>query len=425
MSKTRTTQEHVQKHPELTPIHDFASKLAQPGLLDRLKEYVRWQAELRRAEREGRTLDGLLQVPDRAPISINLDLTTSCNFACDHCIDMDILNTGIHYNHEKLMDSLRELARRGMRSVILIGGGEPTIYPKFTEIVHLLKDLGIQVSIVSNGAGNRKILEVAHRLEPGDWVRLSLDSGSEDTFQKMHKPRKPITLDEICEGVPPIKDKNPNFEIGFSFIVTWRDATINDEKIVPNIHEMVQGAERARKYRFDYIAYKPFLVRAPENNAEIVGLDRAREDFAVITRRIRAEVDKAKELETENFRVVETTNLKVLENGTFQNYMEQPKTCHMQFFRQVVSPLGLYNCPVYRNQPHGMLGPKHGYAENESTGKVRRKIQEHLQNFDASKECREVTCLYNHVNWWIEDLIENPEKLDELQPGAERNDTFL
>jgi hypothetical protein len=27
-----------------------------------------------------------------------------------------------------------------------------------------------------------------------------------------------------------------------------------------------------------------------------------------------------------------------------------------------------------------------------------------------------VTCLYNHVNWWIEDLIQHPEKLDAIKP---------
>ena len=39
------------------------------------------------------------------------------------------------------------------------------------------------------------------------------------------------------------------------------------------------------------------------------------------------------------------------------------RQCHMQFFRQVLSPLGLYNCPVYRNQDHGRLGDKNAVAD--------------------------------------------------------------
>jgi MoaA/NifB/PqqE/SkfB family radical SAM enzyme len=181
------------KHIELSGIHDFASKLLQPETLPSVKDYVRWQAALRRGETAG--------IPDFAPVSINLDITTACNFACDHCVDMDILNTGIRYDHDRLLDSLRLMSERGLRSVIVIGGGEPTVYPKFVETMLFIKDLGLQVSVVSNGSGMKKIAQVADRLEVGDWIRLSLDSASDPVFQAMHKPKKAITLDEICEGV--------------------------------------------------------------------------------------------------------------------------------------------------------------------------------------------------------------------------------
>ena len=48
-----------------------------------------------------------------------------------------------------------------------------------------------------------------------------------------------------------------------------------------------------------------------------------------------------------------------------------------------------------------------------------------INDFNAMVECREVTCLYNHANWFIEDLIEHPEKLDALEAVPERGDYFL
>jgi len=48
-----------------------------------------------------------------------------------------------------------------------------------------------------------------------------------------------------------------------------------------------------------------------------------------------------------------------------------------------------------------------------------------IERFDASVECREVTCLYNHVNWWIEDLIQHPDKLDGLLPDNDRAPDFF
>ena len=431
------------KHVELSRIHDFASKLCQPDVLTRVKEYVRWQAALRGTAPaadhavglNGHANDGQrsrsdkengLTPPDFAPVSINLDITTACNYACDHCVDMDILNQPIKYDHQKLLDSLELMANKGLRSVIVIGGGEPTVYPKFGDTIRFMKGLGLQVSIVSNGSGMKKIAEVADCLEETDWIRLSLDSGSDEVFQAMHKPKRKITLDEICEGVSEVKCVSTRFKIGFSFIITWKGAFINDTKIVENIDEIVMGAERARKYSFDYISYKPFLTRAPENNAEVVDLHDTDAHFDTIIARIRKSVDEAKKLATDTFDVYEATNLKVLENRSYKNYTEQPHRCHMQFFRQVLSPLGMYNCPVYRNQRGGYLGTKEAYTDPATYDSTRRQAAELVRTFDANHECKEVTCLYNHVNWWLEGLIDKPELLDELQPSEHSEpDYFL
>ncbi len=411
-----------ERHVELSRIHDFASKLLQPEIFPRVREYVRWQARMRGADLGGdatiRDEKSVARVPEFAPVSINLDITTACNYACDHCVDMDILNQPIKYDHQKLLDSLELMAGKGLRSVIVIGGGEPTVYPKFGETIRFMKALGLQIAVVSNGSGMKKIAEVADCLDEADWIRLSLDSASDDVFQRMHKPKRPISLDEICEGVAEIKQSPTRFQIGFSFIITWKGAFINDTNIVENIGEIVEGAERARRYKFDYISYKPFLTRAPSNNAEIVDLTEAKHtNFDAIVARIRASVDEAKKRETDEFSVYEATNLKVLENRSYRNYTEQPHNCHMQFFRQVLSPLGMYNCPVYRNQGHGFLGTKEAYADPPTFDDTRAKTAGLIGSFDATHECSEVTCLYNHVNWWLEDLVRNPEKLDGIEPS--------
>ena len=104
-----------------------------------------------------------------------------------------------------------------------------------------------------------------------------------------------------------------------------------------------------------------------------------------------------------------------LENRSASSYMKQPRNCHMQFFRHVLSPLGAYNCPVYRNQPHGRLGNKEAYASEESFDETRKRTAELIDSFDASEQCKEVACLYNHANWWMESLVRNPEALDDIK----------
>jgi len=403
----------------LSSIHDFAAKLRQPDTLPRVKEYVKWLAggENRNPE----------EMPDFAPVSINLDLTTACNFACDHCVDKEILNLNIRYDHQRLLDSLKLMAEKGMRSVIVIGGGEPTTYPKFEETIRFMKELGLQVSIVSNGAGNKRIVSIADCLDKGDWVRLSLDSGTDPTFQAMHLPKFKITLEEICRHVPDIKAVNSGFKVGFSYIVTWKGATLYDEEIVENLHEMAQAAELAKRHQFDYIAFKPFLTRAEINNAEIIDLEASDKRYHEVVDIISDQLEKASKVEDEKFKVYRTTNLKMLLSGEKSaDNLGQPQRCHMQFFRQILSPLGTYNCPVYRNQPHGKLGEKDGYADAEGYAGLRESCTSMIHDFNATKECENVTCLYNHVNWWFEDLIQHPEKLDTLVPhNPEEEDYFL
>lgn len=404
---------------ELAPIHNFSRKLQQEGLVGRVKEYVLWQAA-----RRG-TWQGTAPRPQQAPVSINLDLTTACNFACDHCVDKDILNTGIKFEHERLLDSLHQMAENGLKSVIIIGGGEPTTYFKFEEVIYFLKERNLQVAVVSNGSGNRRILKCADAFTEGDWVRLSLDAGSDEVFQAMHKPKKKMTLDDICEWVPQIKEKNPALSMGFSFIIVWKGAEINQTNIIENIDEIEMGTARARDYKFDYISLKPFLTRSPVNNAEIMDINNKGITFDEALVRIRKLVDRAKLLETDSFKVWESTNLRVLENGTFRNYTQQPKTCHMQFFRQVLSPLGVYNCPVYRNQRHGRLGDRDAYENAVMFRQTQNTLESMLDNFNATRECKEVTCLYNDVNWWLEDLINNPEKVVALEVAEDTGDYYL
>ncbi len=407
-------------------MHDFTGKLRQPQLWPQVAEYVRWQRAQRAARAAGEPPP---PVPARAPLSINLDLTTACNYRCDHCIDWDILNSKIKHEDQALRDAMQTMAERGLRSVILIGGGEPTLYPGFVSFVEHLKRLRLQVAIVSNGSRNDRILQVAPVLTRGDWVRLSLDSGSNATFRAMHNPSKPtLDLDEICGWGPRIKAANPDFDLGYSFIITWRGATRDDVKVVENIDEMVMATRRARDAGFNYISFKPFLVRS-DSGSEIMDPEQAEALLEEVRRRIGTALAEARTYQRDGFRVLESTNLRLLMRDTWHDFTHQPKTCHMQALRQVVTPLGVYNCPAYRGVERARIGEKDIYSSGGSADRAAGRTAVQLDQFDASCECREVTCLYNGTNWWIEQLVESDDDLDALvldaPEGAPAGDAFL
>ncbi len=405
-------------------IHDFTAKLRQPGVLASLETYVQWRKDVAQAEAGGQPAP---KPPASSPISINLDLTVACNYRCTHCIDWDILNTKHRLAEKELRASLATMRERGLRSVILIGGGEPTLYPGFVDFVAYLKtELGLQVAIVSNGSRGDRLLEIAPHLEEGDWVRLSLDSGSNDLFRAMHKPQSAHTdLDEICSWIPRIKQANPAPRLGFSYVIVWSGASRDEHDLNENIHEIQLAAERAKASGFDYISYKPVLERQADG-AEVMDPSKTAERTAEVIRRIRAEVTQAQELEDKSFDVYVSTNLRLLEEGSWEEFTRQPKTCHMQALRQVLTPLGLYNCPAHRGVDKAVLGGKNAYYDDQQAEVTAASLSQLLDGFDASKECAQVTCLYNRVNWWLEDRIAAPGTAAEvLEAGEELGDTFL
>ncbi|HMQ24181.1 MAG TPA: radical SAM protein, partial [Planctomycetota bacterium] len=304
---------------------------------------------------------------------------------------------------------------------ILIGGGEPTVYPGFESMVRHLKGLGLQVAVVTNGSRMDRIANVIDCFEEGDWIRLSLDSGTNETFEAMHKPKKAITLDEICAAIRPLRERNPAPLFGFSYIIVWEGAEREEGiKVIENIDEIVAATKRARDAGFSYISLKPFLTRRPDG-AEVMDPEAAKNLETTITR-IRAAVDEAKQFQAPDFKVIESINLRVLEEGNWKDFTLQPRTCHMQVLRQVLTPLGLFNCPAHRGVEKAKIGPKESWSSTDDKTLAVRETEGILQRFDASHECREVTCLYHQVNWWIEDAIENG---GELEAGVERYDAFL
>ena len=184
------------------------------------------------------------------------------------------------------------------------------------------------------------------------------------------------------------------------------------------------AAERAKQAQFDYIAFKPVLERQADG-AEVMDPEKAAGDLAAVVARIRAEVDRAKQLADERFAVVESTNLRVLEQGNWRDFTRQPRTCHMQALRQVLTPTGLYNCPAHRGVEKAKIGEANAFAGEAKARETAASVGGILDRFDASHECREVTCLYNGVNWWIEKLVNDPSAEPEIDPSDERGDYFL
>ncbi|MGA2315165.1 MAG: radical SAM protein [Thermodesulfobacteriota bacterium] len=396
--------------------HDFSSKLRQDATLQRLKDYIQWQ----------RNCD--VNAPDRerlifSPISINLDLTSACNFSCPFCVDSKLINAGKSLTLEEVKKTIHTLHSHGLLSVILIGGGEPTLHKDFGEIVRYIKSKRLQIGIVTNGSRLEKIEAVVEELREKDWIRISIDAAGEGVFKDLHLPKTQMTLSRILEKAKKVKKKNPVVSLGYSFVIVWEGVEINGKRLHPNMDEIARSVELAREFSFDYISFKPCLVRLNESQRETLlkNVEKTKEEE--IIDKIKMHLQEAKRFAGDQVKILESSNLKAMLNQETDRIKRQPKRCHMQFFRTVVTPFGIFHCPAFRGVEEARIGDPEGYLSERKFKESLKSTAKSILTFDAEEECRDVGCFYNRTNWWLEEFIHSKEDIHELEKVE--NDNFF
>ena len=150
------------------------------------------------------------------PIGGNFELTARCNFNCPMCYvhlsQDDIAARGKELTARQWI-SLAEQARDKGMMFALLTGGEPLVRKDFFEIYGAMKELGLLVSINSNGStlqgeNLEKLLE-----DPPFRVNVSLYGGSQDTYAAMCGNR---AFDRVVENIRTLKDRGIDVRINIS-----------------------------------------------------------------------------------------------------------------------------------------------------------------------------------------------------------------
>lgn len=119
------------------------------------------------------------------PVTVELDLTNTCNHACPGCT-FDYL---VNKDHSQIPYALAikiiaELASLGVRGLTFSGGGEPLLYgvDRVLDLMKRARAGSVQTALITNGS----LLRNPAFLELCAWVRISLDAYDSDTFRRFH-----------------------------------------------------------------------------------------------------------------------------------------------------------------------------------------------------------------------------------------------
>jgi hypothetical protein len=218
-----------------------------------------------------------------------------------------------------------------------------------------------------------------------------------------------------------LKEKNPAVSLGYSFVIVWEGVEINGHRLSPNLHEMTKAVELARAYSFDYLSFKPCLIRFEESQRETLLKDMEKDKETEVIREIKDQLKKARAAAGNKLKILESSNLKAMLNQETERIKRQPKKCHMQYFRTVVTPFGIYHCPAFRGIDIAKIGERDGYLSEEKFRESLQTIARSIRTFEAERECRDVGCFYNDTNWWLENFIHSDQGIHDLDQMEDDN----
>lgn len=150
------------------------------------------------------------------PVGGNFELTARCNFACPMCYihlsNEEVEQRGTELTAQQWI-SLAEQARNRGLLFALLTGGEPLLRKDFFEIYGAMKEMGLLVSINSNGstlqgANLQRLID-----DPPQRINVSLYGGSAETYRKMCGNN---AFDQVVENIRQLKKAGIDIRINAS-----------------------------------------------------------------------------------------------------------------------------------------------------------------------------------------------------------------
>jgi len=321
---------------------------------------------------------------DTYPITVEISPSGACNYRCVFCA-FDYLDYQPELLDRDLMiNNLQEMQENGVKSVVICGEGEPLINRHTPDIINYARDIGLDVGMASNGVLFTP--EIAqHCLRSLTWIRISLNAGSDENHQKIHKSKPGDygkILDNLRYAVDTKKRNQLTTTIGVQLLL-----------IPDNYHEVYSLAEQLKAIGVDYFTVKPYSQHPQSGSRIDERFDYS--DFLDME-------GKLNQLSTADFSIIfRSSSMKKL------NQQRQYQQCWgLPFWAYIDAKANVYACIAYVGDDRFCYGnlKEHGFKELWQ-GEKRRKVIEHVVSMDLDG-CREL-CRLDEINNYLEKL-KNP-----------------
>jgi wyosine [tRNA(Phe)-imidazoG37] synthetase (radical SAM superfamily) len=130
-----------------------------------------------------------------------------CTYSCVYCqvgrtLRFQIEPSAFYQPNAVKRDVSAKIAgsKTSVDYLTFVPDGEPTLDVHIGEAIEQLKPLGIKIAVITNGTLIERE-DVRAALGKADWVSFKVDSVREDTWRKVNRPHRRLSLKEILEGM--------------------------------------------------------------------------------------------------------------------------------------------------------------------------------------------------------------------------------
>ncbi len=335
----------------------------------------------------GRVADWLHEKPI-APIYLEVAPSGGCNHRCIFCA-FDYLSYHPVFLHTGHFDRfIREAAKKGLRSIMFGGEGEPLLHPHFSKLVRSASIAGLDIGVTTNGVliPERIGGPVLPKLK---FLRISLDAATPGTYATIHRSDD---FQRVLTGLEAIvaernQTKSP-CTIGIQFLL-----------LDQNCRELIRAAKLARDLGADYFMVKPYSQHPNSTHCLLTKIPKT--PLSKLERDVEA-------LETEKFRVYfrEKAVRKASEGKPYKHCLGLP-------FAAYLSATGdLYACNTFLGDHRFLYGNigRQGFSEIWF-GENRKRILDRMENRWNLAHCR-LNCRLDEINRYLDRLKNPPEHVN-------------
>lgn len=317
------------------------------------------------------------------PIEIEISPSGACNHRCVFCAVDYIGYRPDFLDRDTILRDISHMSKKGLKSVICSGEGEPLLNIDMPDIANGIKACGVDVAMSSNGALFTK--EKANDcLGAFTWIRFSVASMEEESYDTIQRG-KAGDLDRVktnlAEAVRIKRDKKLGTTLGVQCLL-----------LPNNMSQLVNMAKQLAEIGVDYLTIKPYSQHLHSENT-----------FQIDYNAMLELEQEIKQHATEKFAIYFRTNA--------MKKMHQEK-CYKQcyglpFMTHIDASGNVWPCVAHIGTEGFCYGNIYEQTFEEIWESQKRlEIMNKINELDINKICREA-CRLDEINKYLDEL-KNP-----------------